>query len=327
MPTAPKSICFARIVHRLLTSHKGYRVDALMRDFDIRPRTYRDWRKTLQDDLTDFHRPDGTSMIEEVDDGEVTYLRLVEADRAGPSDDDYLGRIAAVHFARRLLGFVSDTEIGEAMETFLQDFNARLKDRPFTLSHTLANVDRMFHEVPAAPKDYSDKTDVIRDLLWSLVYTYWIDVTYESTKWGEIELRLAPYTLATHASALYLVARADGYDDPRYYAVDRIVSAERTHDKFDYPSRVRYDPAEWSSGGFGLFRSDDDEETEFELLFDDKRWLKTYVQERRWTPSQEFEELDDGRLRMTFSTTSAVQVWPWIRSFGEDVELVEPDWP
>lgn len=323
----PKSTALARIVHRLMTSHKGYRVDTLKRDFNIAGRTYREWRKTLKDELVEFHRPDGTSMIEEVKEGELKYLRLVEPEQAGPADDDYLGRIAAVHFARQLLGFVDETEIGEAMDTLLQNFNQRLKDRPFTLRHTLANVDRMFYRVPAAPKDYSEKTDIIRDLLWSLVYTYWIDVTYQSTKWGELELRLAPYTLATHASALYLIARADGYDDPRYYAVDRIVDARRSDEKFEYPSKVRYSPDDWASGGFGLFRSDDDDETEFEVIFDDKRWLKTYIQERRWTPSQEFEELDDGRLKMKFSTTSTVQVWPWLRSFGEDVELLSPDWP
>lgn len=322
MPAAPKSIHFARIMHRLLTSHRGWRKDQMMEEFDIKPRTYRSYRLTLQEHLPELRRPDGSSMIEEVKNGPFVWLRLVEAESASPRQDDYLGRIAALYFAQRLLGFVRGTEIGVALEALLDEFQHRLSDRPFALQHTLANVDRMFFDVPAAPKDYSAKGSVIRSILRGLVYNFWLDVVYDSTTYGPINLRLCPYTLATHASALYLIAKTDKHQDLRYYAVDRIVTVTDTTEKFEYPRRDEYDPAAWCETGFGLFRGDDGRTHEFELVFADKRWLKTYVQERRWSPNQEFEELDDGRLRMTFQSSSSVQVEPWIRSFGNDVDLV-----
>ena len=324
MPAAPKSLFFARIVYRLLTTPRGWRVDDMMEQFEIQPRTYRNYRKTLQDQLVEFHREDGTSMIQEVRNGETIYLRIVDLDEASPVDDDYLSRIAAFYFAERLLGFVRGTEIGDAVQDLLVDFHHRLKDRPFALQNTLKNVDRMFFEVPTAPKDYSDKGEVIRDILRGLVYNFVLDVTYDSTRFGALKLRLCPYTLATHGSALYLIARAEKYEDARYYAVDRILDIDVTKEKFDYPSRDAYDPRTWCDGGFGLFRSDSDEQHDFELVFADKRWLKTFLRERRWSPTQDFEELEDGRLRMTFTASSDVQVWPWIRSFGTDVEVLTP---
>ena len=63
---------------------------------------------------------------------------------------------------------------------------------------------------------------------------------------------------------------------------------------------------------------------EVELLFAGHTYLKRYLRERTWHPSQQFEDLDDGRLRLTFTVTSMVEVEPWIRSFGADVEAVRP---
>ena len=322
MPVAPKSLFFARIVHRLLTNPNGWRVSDMMDEFEIQPRTYRNYRKTLQDELRELHDANGESVVQEVRDGEQLWLRIVDGRPASPAHDDYLSRIAAIYFANRLLQFLSATEIGGAIEQLVQDFQASLKDRSFALNTTLRNVDRMFYEVPAAPKNYGDKADIVRASLRGLVYNYWLDVEYESTRWGLLPLRLAPYTLATHQSALYLIARTDKYRDPRYYAVDRIKSVACSTEKFEYPSKAAYDPETWTAGGFGLFRGDDGETHRFELVFADKRWLKAFVQERRWSATQAFEERDDGRLCMKFRTSSDVQVWPWIRSFGDDVEVV-----
>lgn len=328
MPEAPKSISFARIVVRLMTQERGWRVDDLKSNFQIANRTYRQWRSDLQNYLPELHHEDGESRIQEIRDGEALYLRLVDAPASGPKDGDYYARIAALHLAQRLLGFVDGTTIGGAMRTVMDHFRHRLRDRDFHLGSTLLNVDRLFYEVPFASKDYSEQGEVLEAILKGLLSTVWLDVEYESSKWGTIPIRLAPYTLCTYASALYLIGRSEKHGNLRYYAVDRIASANTTAEKFEYPSAVAYHPEEWTGGGFGLFRGDDDaEEVEFEVLFANKPWLKRLIQERRWTDNQAFEETDDGRLRMTFRTTSTVQVWPWLRSFGEDVELVSPDWP
>lgn len=311
-----------------MTRERGWRVDDLKTSFKIADRTYRQWRQDLQEHLVEFHDAGGESLIQERGDGQGKYLRIVDEPSSGPSDGDFYARIAALHLGQRLLGFVGNTTIGNAMERLLDSFQAGIRDRDFHLQTTLRNVDRLFYEVPFAAKDYADQGEVIEAVLHGLLSNVWVDVTYKSSKYGSIPLTLAPYTLCSYASALYLIGKSKKHGNLRYYAIDRFEDAAATTDKFEYPSSAVYDPRDWTTGGFGLFRGDsDDDDIDFDVIFADKKWLKRTVQERRWTDNQSFEELDDGRLRMTFHTNSTVQVWPWLRSFGDDVELVAPSWP
>lgn len=319
---------YARIVYRLLTNPRGWRIDDLRDHLNITERTYRKYRLRLQDHFEPLMRRDGSSMVQEVTDGSSKYLRILDLPELGWSDDDFVARVAALYFSARLLSFVQGTEIGAAIESFLHDFHHSMRDRKTLLRDVLHNAERMFYEIPDAPKDYSDKDDVVRTFLKAVLMTRRVAVTYNSASRSRPwDLVLEPYTLASHRSALYLIAKTDAYDDIRIYAIDRFLKAELTDQKFDYPSSVRYDPAEYISGSWGLFRGDGNERHEFELVFDDKRWLKMFLQERRWHESQEFEELDDGRLRMTFTVTSDREVWPWIRGFGGDVEVRKPAEP
>ena len=63
---------------------------------------------------------------------------------------------------------------------------------------------------------------------------------------------------------------------------------------------------------------------EVKLRFANTYRVKKYLMERTWHQSQHFEELEDGRLMMSFKVQSMNQVWPWIRSFGEEVEVLAP---
>lgn len=318
----------AWIVYRMVTSHRGVRVDEIRSHLGISGRTYRSYRLQLQREFPLLKRPDGSSCVEEVSEGSVKYLRIVDLPDNAWSDADFIARVAALHFARRLLNFFEGTEVADAISAFLSDFEHRMKDRKYLLGETLRHADRMFYEIPDAPKDYSDKRLEVQTILRAMLLTRQIEVEYDSASlkgpWGMV---LQPLTLASHRSALYLIARHEDYDDIRMYAVDRFRKVEMTDEKFEYPSRVSYDPESYVASSWGLFRGDDDEQHEFELLFEDKRWLKMFLKERRWHRSQELEELDDGRLRMTFEVSSPKEVWRWIRGFGDDVDVVRPDPP
>lgn len=325
MPKYPTNLNLARIVHRLMTSHRGWRVDALMAELDIAPRTYRKYRRLLQDDFPLLRRRDGKPMVQEVEDGESRYLRLIDArSEADVTDTDFAARIAAMHFARLLLGFLRETDVGQAMTDIVQELELSLRDRQFVVGHLLRNADRMFYLLPDAPKDYADQREIVQEVLHALLHTYTLEVDYDSASLVRMKMVLEPYSLVAHRSALYLIALREGYDQPRIFAVDRIRAATRLERRFDYPKELDFDPARYTEGSFGIFRSDSPERIVFELLFADKRWLKMFVQERRWHPTQRFESQEDGRLLMRFEVNCDVQVWPWIRSFGEDVEVVSP---
>ena len=48
--------------------------------------------------------------------------------------------------------------------------------------------------------------------------------------------------------------------------------------------------------------------------------------ERTWSPDQKIEKIDDDKIRLKFSASSAVELISWILSFGEDARVIEPDW-
>ena len=313
----------ARIVHRVMTDSRGWRVDSLMSELGIKDRTYRKYRKVLIEQFQPFKNGNGASNLREVADGEAKYLRLVFGDEVKLHDSTFVSRVAALHYSQQLLGFVGQTTIGLASNELLVDFRARVKEKRSFLDEVLSNVDRMFFQLPDAPKDYGKKEDVIRALLDCLMFRRAIKINYTSANFADLTVELEPYTLAVHRSALYLIGRgADS--DVRIYAVDRILSVEKLGRKFVYPRRSEYDPVQYTEGSFGIFRSDSKTLIDFELVFDNERWLRLYVSERRWHPTQVLEDLEDGRLKLTFSVNTDVEVWPWIRQFGERVEVVRP---
>ncbi len=294
-----------------------------MRELGIKDRTYRKYRKILIEHFQPFMNGEGESNLREVADGESKYLRLVFGDEVRLHDSTFVSQVAALHYSQQLLGFVGQTTIGTASNELLVEFRSRVKEKKHFIDDVLSNVDRMFFQLPDAPKDYTTKEDVIRDLLDCLMFRRAVQMKYTSATFADLTVELEPYTLAVHRSALYLIGRGTD-NDVRIYAVDRIMSVEKLRRRFVYPRKADYDPVQYTEGSFGIFRSDSKSLIEFELIFDDERWLKLYISERRWHPTQVLEDLEDGRLRLTFSVNTDVEVWPWVRQFGERVEVVRP---
>ena len=321
--TDPISLNLAVIVHRVLTQQRGWSADAIIEELRIQPRTYRKYRKLLTEEFAPFQGGKGTPRLREVLQGEKKYLRLLDGESVSATDTAFTSRVAALHFSQLLLSFIG-SDVSAATDDILKEFEERLGDRAFIVGHILKNVDRIFFHLPDAPKDYSSKNEIIQELTHSMIFKRQVRIRYTSASFNDLDLTLEPYTLAVHKSALYLIAKSVKYGDIRIYAVDRIDELETLSEGFEYPSPKVYNPSDYTDGSFGIYRGDADQRYDFEVIFANKRWLKMYVQERRWHPTQVFEELDDGRIKMTFHVNTDKEVWPWIRGFGDDIEVIVP---
>ena len=51
-----------------------------------------------------------------------------------------------------------------------------------------------------------------------------------------------------------------------------------------------------------------------------------YVAERIWSSDQEITEIENGKIRLSFSSSSKAELLPWVLAFGADARVVEPDW-
>lgn len=326
MPDQPLALNLVRILNRLVANPRGWRVDLLKSELGIADRTYRKYRGLLRDELGHVSGPGGRWKVVEVQDGQATYLRLLRDDGPAEDHEDFLAQVAAFWMAGRLFEFTGRAGLGEAANGAWADLLAGVRDKAFYEKHLLRNTDRMLHVVPDAPKDYAGHEDVVADLLRGIFFRWKLRLVYRNNTDETPRTRVVcPLTLVLWRSALYLVAAFTPTGRPYLFAVEHIESVERQDKaRFEYPGPADYDPETLFEGSFGIYQEPDGVPTEVELLFAPQRWLERYVSDRTWHPSQEFTRTDDGRLRMTFTVTSMVEVWPWIRSFGDDVEVVRP---
>jgi len=325
MPDQPIALNLARLVHRLLVDPRGWRVDSIKRELGIKVRTYTKYRKLLTENFEHLIDPSGRWRIEEVKEGEARYLRLRVNEGAQELRAGFLARVASYWLVRDVFSFTGDSELSEALEGPWHELLDGIRDKPFFVRHLLRNTDRMLHYVPDAPKDYTGHEDTLSTLLLALFYTRKVSFEYASgdgDKWRKQVL--CPLTLVMWRSALYLVAAFEPGGKVYLYAVERMRSAKGLRDRFEYPDPKVYEPAKLFEGSFGIWQHPDATPVEVELVFASRPYVQRYLRERTWHPSQRFEDLDDGRLRLTFTVTSMVEVDPWIRSFGRDVERVRP---
>jgi predicted DNA-binding transcriptional regulator YafY len=324
-PHHPLAINLARVVQRLLLDPRGWRVDRLMSELSIQPRTYRKYRSLLQDHGDLLIDPAGRWRVVEVREQEARYLRLVGDDGPAEAKDGFLGQVAAFWLARQVFSFAEDTALQQALDGAWADLKGAVHDRSYTIGHLLRDVDRMIFAVPDAPKSFLGSKEVLATLLRALFYTRRVRITYRSLAPAEPRTHtLCPLTLASWRSALYLVAAYEPDGRPYLFAVDRIVEAEPAPGRFQYPPPEAYDPAELFAESFGIWQEPDTDPITVTLRFAPQPWLHRYVTERTWHPSQAFTKDDDGWLRMTFVVRGTLEVTPWVRSFGADVAVVSP---
>jgi predicted DNA-binding transcriptional regulator YafY len=315
----------AKIVHRLLVDPRGWRVDALREELGIAPRTYRKYRSELQNHFDGVLDRKNRLRIVEVQDGEARYLRIQPSSSPAEKGDGFFVRVAALDLMARMFGFTRGTELKASVDSLRADFLDTVEDKPFFIADRLRHVGRMIHHLPDAPKRYDGRGPLIDKTLRAIFNCRTLRFQYEAADGARARKhRVEPLTLLHWRESLYLIARYKPGDRVYLFAVDRMSDARVGSSKFKYPPASEYDPETLFEGAFGIFQRPDDTPTEVVLVFAARKWLHRYLRERTWHPTQAFEALDDGRLRMTFRVGSMVEVDPWIRSFGDDVEVLEP---
>jgi proteasome accessory factor B len=324
----------SRIIFRLLTNPQGWRVDELKRTLGIADRTYRKYKSVLALHFDHLWDAEGKTLLVEERNGDARYLRLRDSRGMGDEDDSdpgalealpgFQARVVALELARQAFAFLAPTGIGQDLGAFQQEFLAQVEDRTYVFRSLLRHLDRRVCYAGDAPKDYGPHEATLRTVITALLDGHRLEVTYRSASRETGPGAVEPLTLLVWRGALYLVARDKGHKEPYYLAINHIVSVRNLREPFHYPSPADYRPESMLEGHFGIFREPDARPRVVELVFANQRWLKMYVQERKWHPTQQFEELPDGRLRMTFTVSSLQEVRIWVRGFGPDVEVVKP---
>lgn len=149
-----------------------------------------------------------------------------------------------------------------------------------------------------------------------------VEFDYEPAGGEARHARVRPYFLEPDAAShnVYLIGFDETVDAMRTYKVERIRSSTLTADRYEIPAD--FDPDTWLAHSWGIWSSDTTEIAEVRLRFDAS--VANRVRESVWHRSQRLTELKGGGVEMVLTVAGIVEIRPWILSWGDAVEVVEP---
>jgi len=136
------------------------------------------------------------------------------------------------------------------------------------------------------------------------------------------EWTLEPYFVETTGVgySVYVIgqARREGKEGIITFKLDRIKEARLLEESFHVPDGLSLEKL--LGAAWGIIWG---EETEVKLRFTPN--VARRVRESVWHISQKIADLSDGSILLTLRIGSTTEVAPWIRGWGPDVEVLEPD--
>jgi predicted DNA-binding transcriptional regulator YafY len=157
----------------------------------------------------------------------------------------------------------------------------------------------------------------------ALVASRKVRMTYETgSRGGAVSERVVrPYHIMPYVRSWQLVAYCELREAVRMFKVDRIQEATLLDEHYAMPAD--FDVDEYMGLGWGAMRSGSGEPVDVVLRFGPQ--AGQWVSEEYWHPSQEVEELADGRvlfkLRIAAITPEFVN---WVLYYGNRVKVLEP---
>lgn len=187
------------------------------------------------------------------------------------------------------------------------DLGQRLKDSIQSISHKRHDEKymRIFEQVAIA---------------WSARRS--MKIQYQSLQSTEAkEWLLHPYFIEMTGVgySTYVIGHAvrEGKEGLITFKLDRISETELLEDSFELPAGLDLDKLLGSAWGIMW-----GEDTTVRLKFSPQ--VSRRVKESNWHPSQKIEDLPDGSCILTLTVGSALEMTPWLRGWGADVEVLEP---
>ncbi|MBK7600226.1 MAG: WYL domain-containing protein [Acidobacteria bacterium] len=148
-----------------------------------------------------------------------------------------------------------------------------------------------------------------------------ISMKYYVASRGELSDRqVDPLHIRNFAGEWYLIAWDHLRKAPRDFLVSRIRELNVTKEHFDWPKDFNMD--EYLNQGFGMIRGL--QPIQVEIVFDEyqSRWMR---ERSKFHPTEEREELPDGRLRVRMQVTALDGVKRFVMQYGAHVEVIQPE--
>jgi proteasome accessory factor B len=148
-----------------------------------------------------------------------------------------------------------------------------------------------------------------------------VRVRYRSPRSGEVRPRvIAPYTVEPTAVGIYVIGYDDWAHDIRTFKIERLEHAEILDEPYTVPAD--FDPEAYLSTSWGIMTSQE----MFEVVLRFSTAATPHLRERCWHPTQTIDPTPDGGCILRVRVSEPMEMQPWIRSWGAQVEVLSPDW-
>lgn len=148
-----------------------------------------------------------------------------------------------------------------------------------------------------------------------------VEISYRSPASGALRQRvIAPYALEPTSTGLYVIGHDDWRQAIRTFKLQRLENARLLAETYTIPDD--FDPEAYLATSWGIMAGN--QVSEVILRFTPQ--ATPFVLERNWHPSQRVESLPAGGCLLRLEVSQPLEMQPWIRSWGAQVEVLAPDW-
>jgi predicted DNA-binding transcriptional regulator YafY len=202
--------------------------------------------------------------------------------------------------------------------------------------------ERFAYVADGGTKAYEGKEDVLDALLTGVLSRRVVRFAYRDARGRVRKGCIAPYTMVLYKHGLYVIGsrvrdpaekpdKADkAADRPAgesgasiaVYAVERFTEAEALRNApFAVPPGFKI--SDVLNGAFGIHVATTDTPPR-RVVIEFSAAKAAFVRARIWHPTQTFEELPDGRVRLAFTCASLIPVVSWVLEWGPHARAIEP---
>jgi len=233
--------------------------------------------------------------------------------------DFTLDEAMAVHLATRLLATRMDRRNPHAASALRKLGKALTRFAPNISRHVIHSA-----EVMEGPQQI---TDVVYLSALQTLTRAWAEgrkthiVYRRHSNAKPSEYIFSPYFIEPNAvgQSTYVIGWAEPANARRNFKIERIESIELLDERYRLPDD--FDPSALLANSWGIWITDA-EPVQVVLRFSPS--VVDRVNESRWHSSEEKKELDDGSLQWSAWVSEPLEVVPWIRGWGSEVEVLEP---
>lgn len=272
--------------------------------------------RTIRRDLKLFQQL-GLPLEEQSGENGKKFWRIAEEGRL-PALQLTVEEAAALFIGQRLLEPLAGTVFWKASRAAFDKIRSRLGAAALRHLEKLADG---FHQTASGKSDYSEKAQLIDELVMAIEDRRLTVLTYHSLRSTEpvTYYDVHPYALVFHKGALYLVAWSCDHEEIRTFKVDRLSDVDVQGLQFERPRDFQIQ--KHLAGAFGLIRRDGPPTT-VKVRF--RSTVVRILEEKQFHESQTVSRRRDGSADVEFRLTAFEEFLSWILSFGPHAEILEP---